>query len=463
MAKKIILSMSILVSAVFYLYAQLQVGDPGVTFDQSKFDPDYTQMEEWITAGVRGGIPFVDQLTIKETLNDGANSSAINSAINAVANQGGGAVLLKNGTYDINDEVDMKTNVSLVGESREGVKCIIDANMTANSGAFQFLAGVKNSGIYRLTIEGGWGKPEYDWNIGTDANDELPGNENISVFLKDAEDCWIDDCDIINSADFPVRCVASHITLRNLHVDGVFNKHGGCHGYFFLLGRGYNLVTGCYITHLRHISLQGDGVRYNVVYDNDLEQEVSFHSDDDGDNLIEKNKVTLPEDMPGFNLPNYYAIMGPWSIQHEVSKRPNYLYKNKCLELNNGHNGATPWSDDNKIYSGPIEVKPPDPHTNFPERPDDKVPIGGTLYPVVLDSTPVINSTPNVKQHFSGPVTVTIYTLNGRLLKGKRFDKLPFENHRLQINNNEYSPGLYIIHVEGNGLCPIKRVVYLED
>ena len=463
MARKVIVLLFIVASTIFHLHAQLQVGDPGVTFDQSKFDPDYPQMAEWITAGVRGGIPFVDQLNIKETLNGGANSSAINSAITTVANQGGGAVLLKNGTYDINSKVTMKSKVSLVGESREGVKCIINKNLTANSGAFEFLSGVKNSGIYRLTIEGGWGTPKYDWNIGSDENNELPGNENISVFLKDAEDCWIDDCDIINSADFPVRCVASHITLRNLHVDGVFNKHGGCHGYFFLLGRGYNLVTGCYITHLRHISLQGDGVRYNVVYDNDFEQEISFHSDDDGDNLIEKNRITLPEDMPGFNLPNYYAVMGPWSVQHEVSKRPNYLYKNKCLELNNGHNNATPWSDDSKIYSGPIEVKPPDPHTNFPARPADKVPIGGTLYPVVLDSTPVINSLPNVKQHFSGPVMVTIYSLNGRLLKIKRFDKLPLENHRIKTGCDICAAGLYIMYVERKGVSPLRRVVYLEQ
>ena len=102
--------MFIVVSVVFHLHAQLQVGDPGVTFDQSKFDPDYPQMEHWITAGVRGGIPFVDQLNIKETLNGGENSSAINSAINSVANQGGGAVhfVLYGTGIDIRPGEDMR-------------------------------------------------------------------------------------------------------------------------------------------------------------------------------------------------------------------------------------------------------------------------------------------------------------------------------------------------------------------
>ncbi len=300
----------------------LEVGDPGVTFDENKFDPDYPQMEKWVTAGVRGGIPFIENQIIKQTLNDGANSDAINSAINSVSNQGGGAVLLKNGEYRINRTVRMKSNVSLIGESRNGVKCTIYMN---NGNAFLFGNRVEKSGIYKLTIQGSWGTPQYDWNIGTNANNELPGNENVSVKFKDSKDCWLDKVNIINSADFPLRCGAEHTTLRDLKVDGVFNKHGGAHGYFFIL-EGYNLITGCEITHLRHISLQGYGVRYNVVYDNDFRQEISFHSGDDGDNLIENNRITLPSTMPGQN-PDYFAVMGPWSTQHELSERPNYVYK----------------------------------------------------------------------------------------------------------------------------------------
>ena len=106
-----------------------QVGDAGVTFDQSKFDSDYPQMSHWVQAGVRGGIPLVDTWTIRRTVSSGATSSIINAAIVAVAAEGGGAVLLENGTYDIADEVSLKTGVSLIGESREGVECVIDPAM----------------------------------------------------------------------------------------------------------------------------------------------------------------------------------------------------------------------------------------------------------------------------------------------------------------------------------------------
>ncbi|MEO0793603.1 MAG: Ig-like domain-containing protein [Verrucomicrobiota bacterium] len=363
----------------------LEIGDQGVTFDESKFDPDYPQMEHWIRAGVRGGIPLIENLVIVRTVSGGSDSAAINAAINAVEAEGGGAVLLENGTYDINDEVKLKSGVALVGESREGVQCIINPSMTANSGAFEFRDGIRYAGIYRLSIRGGWGVPKYDWNIGTNANNELPGNENISVFFHRVTDCWIDDCNILNSADFPVRVSSDHVTIRNCHIDGVFNKHGGAHGYFFILD-GYNLVTKCYITHLRHISLQGDGVRYNVVYDNDFEQEVSFHSGDDGDNLIENNRIHIPADMPN-GSPNYFSIMGPWSIQHDLSARPNYIYKNDVIEYN--HGGTRPWSDPNIVYFGPHEVKPANPLTNFTPYAAGP-PSGGTLYPIVLGPPVVV-------------------------------------------------------------------------
>ena len=456
MNRKILISILIAISAVFHLYAQLQVGDPDVTFDRSKFDPDYPQMEKWITAGVRGGIPYIDKLDIKKTLNGGINSSAINSAINEVANQGDGAILLKNGTYTINAQVTMKNKVYLIGESRTGVTCTI--TMTGGD-AFRFYQ-IKNSGIYRLTIQGAWGAPKYDWNIGSDANKELPNNTNYSVKIKESTDCFLDKVDILNSGLHPMKCNATYCTFRSLKVDGCHNKGGGCQGYFFL-ANGYNLVTGCFITHIRHISLQGGNVEYNVVYDNNIEQEISFHSGDNGNNLIERNTITLPTDMPPggpYGGPNYCAIMGPWSIQHELSKNPNFLYKNNCLEKQ--QNNATPWSDNSKIYSGPIKVKPPDPHTNFPSRPNDKVPTGGTLYPVVLGGTPVIKTIPQVKLRNPEPVTVSIYTLKGRLLKTERCVRVPVDHSWVKSKLGVKSAGLYIMHIAGKGMSPVKQIIY---
>ena len=356
---------------------RLRPGDPGVSFDKSAFDPAFPQMERWSKAGVDGGIPFIDQLTIVETV-DGWDSKAINAAIDAASKNGGGAVLLKNGDYTIDASVNMRSNVSLIGESRGGVKCTI----TMNSGnAFYFADKVDHSGIYRLTIQGSWGKPTYDWNISDEnKNNELPGNTNVSIMLKETTNCWIDGVDIINSADFPLRCNGFHNTFRDLNVDGVHNKQGGAHGYFFILS-GDNLITQNKITHLRHISLQGDGVSYNVVYDNDFKQEVSFHSDDDGNNLIVENRITLPADMPNAE-PDYRAIMGPWSSIHSKSKSDNFLYKNNLLQLN--HGGSTPMADD-KVYAGPIfdNSKGDQQEKNFPAM--SIKPKSSTLYPIILD------------------------------------------------------------------------------
>ncbi|OWW25030.1 hypothetical protein B4Q04_10795 [Zobellia sp. OII3] len=388
---KVLCTLFLLMSTVYHVSAQLRVGDPGVTFDTGKYDSRYPQMKEWQKAGVRGGIPFLKDVKVVKTLTSGADSEAINKAIvDASKTSGLVAVLLKNGTYSIDQRVVMKSNVSLIGESRTGVKCIVKMN---NGDAFSFYK-VQKSGIYTLTIEGSWGKPKYDWNYSLDANDELKNNDNISVKFNKSEDCWLDKVDIINSAKDPVRVPANHITLRDLRVDGAHKKAGGAQGYFFIQGA-YNLITGCQVTHLRHISLQGGNVEYNVVYDNDFRQEVSFHSGDKGNNLIENNRITLPYDMPNSKAdtpnavynsnkePNYYAIMGPWSIQHDNSEKPNFIFKNQCLEENHGN--KRPWSDPNLLYKGPKEIKPKDPATNFPALPQSQTPSGGTLYPIVLN------------------------------------------------------------------------------
>ena len=84
-----------------------------------------------------------------------------------------------------------------------------------------------------------------------------------------------------------------------------------------------------------------------------LRQEVSFHSSDNGNNLIANNRITLPSDMPPIEAgetgpypetengkPTYFAIMGPWSTQHDNSNHPNFIYKNKCVQDN--HNYLAP-------------------------------------------------------------------------------------------------------------------------
>ena len=454
-----ILGLIALVSLPSKVNAQQRVGDPGVTFDTSKYDPRYPQMKEWEKAGASEGIPFIKDLQKVETINSGANSATINSKITAAASSASKSnpvyILLKNGTYTINSRIVMKSNVSLVGESRTGVKCFI--SMT-NGDAFSFYK-VKNCGIYDLTIEGGWGTPKYPWNYSLNQNDELPSNDNISVKFNDSEDCWLDRVNIINSAKDPVRCPANHITLRDLKVDGAHKKAGGAQGYFFIQGA-YNLITGCEVTHIRHISLQGSNVEYNVVYDNDFKQEVSFHSGDNGNNLIEFNRITLPADMPNSKAdtpnapynnssePNYYAIMGPWSIQHQNSKKPNFIFRNSCKEEN--HNNATPWSNPNLLYKGPKEIKPTDPSTNFPALAASLTPSGRTLYPVVLQTTGSGNT--ETQLIANGTYTIESSVSSQRLLSRA------LENHTaIMINAGNYNDQKWVFTHLGNNIYTIKN------
>lgn len=386
------------------LLAQNRVGDPGVSFNQSIINANkscYPQMERWSKAGVTGGIPFIASFDKKKTISPG-NTNKINDAINEMSNSLSGnqkgLITLSNGNYSINSSVKMKSNVSLIGESRDGVKCII--SMTGGEG-FTF-RGVTFAGLYNLTIEGGWGKPKYNWNYSLNANNELPNNDNISIKMSGStKNCWVDKVNIINCARDPIRVVAEHVTLRDLYVDGAHKKAGGAQGYFFIQSRD-NLITGCYVTHLRHISLQGGNVEYNVVYDNNFEQEVSFHSGDNGNNLIANNKITLPVDMPPVargdaddvtppearnNKPTYFAIMGPWSRQHSTSKKPNYLINNICKQFNHNLGPSTPWSEPKKVYKGPLRVGSQPSHhiNNFPFASQNCVnPVGGELYPILL-------------------------------------------------------------------------------
>ncbi|TCI90406.1 T9SS type A sorting domain-containing protein [Tenacibaculum sp. M341] len=400
-----------LILAAFYVNAQIRVGDPGVTFDMNLVNQNkskYPQIEKWITAGVRGGIPLKENLVIQRTIEEGASIDDINNAIRDVSRMGNkrNTILIKKGTYIVNKKITMKSNVSLIGESRG--ETIFEMHEDFDNKAFNFERNTRFAGLYNMTIRGSskWGDssgfPKFTWNTSNSANDELNGSDNILVFFKESTDCWLDDVNLINAGRDPMRCNAKHNTFRGLIVDGAFSKSGGAQGYFFIQ-KGYNLITDCQMTHLRHFSLQGGGVEYNVVYDNEIKQEISFHAGDNGNNLIEKNKIVLPEDMSGSRSsasrnPDYFSIMGPWSSQHQNSARDNFLLNNATLELQ--HNGASPFSRSNKVYHGPLRAKPADHSTNFKiDESKYPTPSGNTLYPVIV-SSPTTVATKDLEPYF---------------------------------------------------------------
>lgn len=352
-----------------YRNKRYRIGDPDVSFNKKSIhDPVYRdEILEWTSAGVRGGIPYLNKIITENvehslTLHDGATSDDINTAIqnaalivenqiiNGYGKQTNGkywgvAILLRDGTYNIDKPIKMSSRVYLVGESRDGVKCKLSLS---RGDGFYFGPGTSYSGIYRLTIEGSWGIPKQDWNgseILVDEDRNFDFNKNVSdatsvafvsrydsdndvISGQGSNNHFLDQVNIYNSANHPVRNNGDHITFRDIDIDGAHLKGGGAEGYFFLMNN-HNLVTGSKITHLRHISIQGDNAKFNVLIDNDFRQEVSFHSKDDGDNLIEFNRIILPESVPSVS-PNYFPIMGPWSFSsHNINlDSQNFIYRN---------------------------------------------------------------------------------------------------------------------------------------
>ncbi|WP_140936799.1 BACON domain-containing protein [Sphingobacterium lumbrici] len=362
---------------------QKRVGDPDVTFDVNKVDENWPQMDTWIRAGVEGGIPFLANklAEVKQIFDSNTTSAELATAVIDLKNKGGGVILLKNGSYNFTGGIRMYNNITIIGESRAGVVINLDESMTKGV-VFDFYNSIR-SGLRNLTIKGSWlnedgnNYPKYPW-IGSVNEMELPGNEVISISIggPNAANNYVDNVEIINSARHPLLVGGKHNTIRDVRISGCFNKGGSYNGYFHIGGE-INLVTGCNVTQIRHVSMQDPSSRMNVLYDNDFYQEVSFHNNDGGDNLVENNRICLPKDMAGV----YCSIMGPWSSQHQIGG-VNYIYRNHIQE--NNHAEKTPWSDPLTVYEGPWEVKPKDLYLNF--TPSKKaLPRGGTLYPVILN------------------------------------------------------------------------------
>lgn len=353
---------------------EVRVGDEGVTFDQGRFDSNYPQIQEWMKAGKEGGIPPLEEQLRSPARIFSPGEEEEFLAYLETDKYTTRAILLKNGTYKFTKSFRIYSNNTLVGESRDGVVIELSGNAYIN-----MYNGIK-AGIRNLTIVGKWSDKDPDPTL---MEEVIPGkgdHRTIDIGGQSGKvhDNFVDGVTIINSASHPIWISASHNTIRDVKIDGAYNKGAGCQGYFFIDGD-HNLITGCEVTHIRHISMQNPTSKYNVFYKNNVRQEFSFHVNDGGDNLVEHNKITIPTTLSG-----YVAIMGPWSTQHQVGGK-NFVYRNRCLEEN--HNNNTPWSD-NELYIGPWEVLAgvnyQQHYTNFRVTEDYPKPIGRTLYPVIL-------------------------------------------------------------------------------
>lgn len=351
-----------------------RIGDPDVTFDESRLGPEYPQMQEWMKAGRTGGIPYLEEQlgNISKTFEAGTSIQDINAYLESEGKGTGRIIYLKNGEYQLNEKLQLYHGDVIIGESKDGVKLIMtgDGHINMNPN----WQGGNNIGVRNLTMIGAFMEEDPD---PTDMSEVLPGRggQKSIDMTNETHDCYVDNVVIRNSASHPIWMAGHNNTIRDVEIDGAYNKGAGAQGYFFIDGN-HQLVTGCKVTRIRHITMQNPSSKYNVFYKNDVRQEFSFHVNDGGDNLVSRNRITLPE----FMSTAYCSIMGPWSSQHEVGGK-NFIYCNRCLEENNG--GRTPWSD-NEVYIGPYEVRPADLYTNFRVTAGYDKPSGRTFYPVVL-------------------------------------------------------------------------------
>jgi hypothetical protein len=275
------------------------LGSSCATMMSNCFDSNYPIIQEFVLAGVTGGIP--NNLQIAKTVSPSDN---LQSVINSVSSGGGGVILLTAGTYPISTTLNMKSNVVLRGVSKDEV--IIESTVKGtDSNAYSiYFDGVSGAGIENIThfyrVDGcdiidkeTLNNGDYDRQIYS--NDPC-GITNIVVgaigMSKTTSNSWVDNCNILESGSHAIRLRGNNCTVSRSYIDRSYNKGPGGRGYFDITGN-YNLVVGNTVKRIRHLAIQL-GARYNVVYNNLLWVDVNFHDDDAGENLIEQNTITTP-------------------------------------------------------------------------------------------------------------------------------------------------------------------------
>ena len=286
-----------------------KIGDPGWVFDSSKADSNYPDMEKWASAGVRGGIPYRSSTPIKQTINTGTDN--LQSAIDAVASSGGGVVLLRSGTYTITNPVNLKSNVTLRGETGNPKDVTINVTFRQKWEGWSskrygiVVTDASKAGIEDLTLfyyvpglePNNGASYTAPWSQGCMNNDVDRDDLYVGLvkFAGTTSDSWVDNCRLLESGTDPILTENStkHLTFRGNLVDRAYNKGSRGTSYFDMRGQ-YILVTGNTCTRIRHVAIE-QGAQYVVVYDNYFEVDVNFHSRDRGHNLVEKNTIRIPE------------------------------------------------------------------------------------------------------------------------------------------------------------------------
>ncbi|MEO0796402.1 MAG: hypothetical protein AAFX93_14630 [Verrucomicrobiota bacterium] len=318
-----------------------RVGDPGVTFDTAIINQNandssrnYDQMHEWKNAGRVGGIPWYSQITASgEEVLTQSDIDILQTKINDAHFQGNlRSVKISNSTFNFKWRfVDFKNGVVLLGSGKNSTK--IRCRRTSTTGTTVFNAyNERDVGIVNMEIE-------YYTNTGLMPQDYLMENqEDITGGRDDTivnminfagpsnQNCWIQGSKVTNAGHTPITMSSRHCTLRDTDVEGAYNKGAGGSAYIRIFGES-NLVYNNTAGKIRHVSIQTQASKYNVVIRNNFSQDISFHTDDGGYNLVESNTANLDAGMINAN-PQWHAFLTVWSVVHDPVGDHNIVYKN---------------------------------------------------------------------------------------------------------------------------------------
>jgi len=446
------------------------IGSPGWVYDSGgRVNSFYEgKQRKWATAGVVGGIRNPAARSRNVLASD--NTNRIQQKINALSNAGGGVLKFPAGVFNITRTLRVLKNVVLEG-ANNGTTTLKDKLSTNNSttnGIVILFDNLRNGhtvgGIRRMTLRGPFsGTPTI--NRWTTAK---PNANNIMVNFKRSTNLFLDNVKIFNSGGSPISTFNSdgsgHHTFRNCVVSGAWNKGRGGQGYFNI-SSGFCLVYKCKIEKIRHFTIQKKGAKYNVVYDNVINQDVNFHNDDGGNNLIEKNRITIGRAIVGTSgNAQRFVVMGPWSNRHADSRSDNFVYNNAVSE----HGRSNPRCNNKGfVYKGARGHEPNRRAENNPFRISENIGRGKRFYSVKNNrrSTIVrkaIGNKNNAFEMFPNPVTssdilsvkipntfinpvITIANIEGKIT----YENAAVKDGASSIRLNQ-KQGIYILQVRGD-------------
>ena len=242
----------------------------------------------------------------------GSDNSALQSAVDYVSNLGGGTVLIKAGTYLMNDSLHLKSNVTIVGEGKDTI-------LKKSDGIKSLLATDGDYGQEEITPSDSSG---FRVGMGVTISDDNSGGFHTTVatiIAQDGNNFAINkplnaDCMVFRNAiaknTFPVVSgyYIENAKIENITIDGnrENNDHlNGCRGAGIFLFRAKNTYIKDCIVH----DYNGDGISFQQSNDTIVENCISynnsslgFHPGSGSQRPIMRNNLSHDNDSDGLFL-----------------------------------------------------------------------------------------------------------------------------------------------------------------